>query len=374
MTESVLESATSPFDALFAPTEAQLVYDQHTLIVPKQLGKPRKDQLQGTDGEKLVEIAGRTCYDSFGSGRSSKDYHGHIAEVGHRSVWEHYSFTVNMTVNYNPATVLTWLLNRPGLFVNVSGVSANDCYRLTMNLRTLMEWRRWSYATGAADMLGLGLQHALKSQVPQIIELDDPAPPLGICGQLMKPVTPDEQHVSLWVKSSRGWSHEMVRHRLNGISQRSTRYVDESESAWVLHPHLRDLLMDGPSYECLRADIAYTVGRSKSLYDAIVTTLQDSLLAAGVDKLTARKQARGAARGFLGNALATQMIFTASVRQWWCLLAQRLHPAADAEMQEAAGMMLRELRRSQYAASFTDANIVAERERIAEKRPYNGRK
>jgi thymidylate synthase (FAD) len=38
---------------------------------------------------------------------------------------------------------------------------------------------------------------------------------------------------------SRGLTHELVRHRVGvAISQRSTRYVDEDESPWILHPLL----------------------------------------------------------------------------------------------------------------------------------------
>ena len=50
-------------------------------------------QLQGTPQEQLIEIAGRSCYDSFGRGRQSSDYHAHLLESEHGSVLEHVSFT-----------------------------------------------------------------------------------------------------------------------------------------------------------------------------------------------------------------------------------------------------------------------------------------
>jgi thymidylate synthase ThyX len=56
-----------------------------------------------------------------------------------------------------------------------------------------------------------------------------------------------------------------------------------------------------------------------------------------VDELTpvvGRKQARGAARGFLGNALSTELIFSASVAQWRRMIAQRDNEAADAEIRD----------------------------------------
>lgn len=48
------------------------------------------------DGEWIPEIAGRTCYMSFGRGRTHEDYLKHILEVGHGSVLEHayYNFII----------------------------------------------------------------------------------------------------------------------------------------------------------------------------------------------------------------------------------------------------------------------------------------
>lgn len=54
-------------------------------------------QDQGSDGARLIETAGRTCYDSFGKGRSSEAYHQHLLEVGHGSVLEHASISFFIT-------------------------------------------------------------------------------------------------------------------------------------------------------------------------------------------------------------------------------------------------------------------------------------
>jgi len=65
--------------------------------LPEGMGAPREDQLQGSDGSKLVEIAARECYDSFGRGRSSDDFHEHLIESGHHNPAYHayYSFRVS---------------------------------------------------------------------------------------------------------------------------------------------------------------------------------------------------------------------------------------------------------------------------------------
>src|SRR5690606_24684162 len=67
------------------------------------------------------------------------------------------------------------------------------------------------------------------------------------------------------------------------------------------------------------------------------------LISRGVDKATARKQARGAARGYLGNALQTEMIFSASVAQWDRMIEQRANVAADAEIREVFVKVVREI-------------------------------
>lgn len=193
-----------------------------------------KGQDQGTDLARLIECAGRTCYDSYGRGRSSSAYHQHILEVGHGSVLEHASISFY-----------------------IEGVS-------------------------------------------------------------------------------RGLTHELVRHRAGtAISQRSTRYVDESESEWAWHP-LIEQAWDDPDLE---VEITALEAGAKQVYDDLVTRLQGNLEAAGADKLTARKQARGAARGALGNALATSLVWTANLRALRNVLEQRASEFADAEIRLLANAL-----------------------------------
>ena len=132
---------------------------------------------------------------------------------------------------------------------------------------------------------------------------------------------------------SRGLTHELVRHRAGvAISQRSTRYVDEAESPWIHHPLVLAYLKQNPGDENLQAVIKSAIEAGRSAYGATVTTLQLWLEQNGLDKLTARKQARGAARGYLGNALCTSMVWTANVRALRWVIEQRASDAADAEI------------------------------------------
>lgn len=206
-----------------------------------------RGQDQGTTGERLIECAGRACYDSYGVGRCSSEYHKHIMEVDHGSVTEH-----------------AWL---------------------TFFLGNL----------------------------------------------------------------SRGLTHELVRHRVGvAISQRSTRYVDENESPWVWHPLIAayveqtgDRVYRAPNGEPTDLSVVQRIGHVQSTaqreYKRLVPVLQTWLEGKGIDKFTARKQARGAARGLLGNALLTEMVWSCNVRTLrGAILKQRANAAADAEIRAAA--------------------------------------
>lgn len=189
-----------------------------------------RGQNTGSDCARLIECAGRTCYDSYGKGRSSAEYHAHILEVGHGSVLEHASISFH-----------------------ISGVS-------------------------------------------------------------------------------RGLTHELVRHRVGvAISQRSTRYVDESESEWAWHPLVADEDYDLAAYDAH--------GLAVDLYKDLFRRISDRLIARGVSQSAARKQARGAARGALGNALSTELVWTANIRALRHFIEMRATEHADGEIRLLANAL-----------------------------------
>jgi thymidylate synthase (FAD) len=76
--------------------------------------------------------------------------------------------------------------------------------------------------------------------------------------------------------------------------------------------------------------------------DALVTYryLVEDLTARGFK----RKEAREAARSVLPNAAPVDMVVTGNLRAWRDVLGKRHHVAADAEIREFAGRVLRLLR------------------------------
>ncbi len=207
-----------------------LAMDAAVIDPDRMVAARERGQDGGTDCARLIELAGRTCYDSYGTGRSSAQYHAHILEVGHGSVLEHASISFH-----------------------ISGVS-------------------------------------------------------------------------------RGLSHELVRHRVGvAISQRSTRYVDESFSEWAWHPLLSpDDWAQAPARleEVCRHD-----------YRWIFETVHQRLIDNGVSPAAARKQARGVARGALGNALSTELIWTANLRALRHFIELRATEHADAEIRLLANAL-----------------------------------
>lgn len=234
--------------------EVTLIARPTLIEIPSRAGTPREDQMRGPDGQRLVELAGRICYDSLGKGRTSEQYAEHILEVGHGSVLEHAQYT----------------------FL-ISGVS-------------------------------------------------------------------------------RGLTHELVRHRVGvAISQRSTRYVDEADSPWVDHPLVETYLEAADDTE-LEETIKAAKEAGRKAYRETVKALEIWLNAQDVDKATARKQARGAARGYLGNALETELVWSANIRTLLHVIRERGSIHADAEIRRLA-VKLAEIMKSELPAYFGHVDL-----------------
>lgn len=343
--------------------QAKLVYDgSGDVRIPSDMGGPAPGQMEGTARDRLVELAGRVCYDSLGRGRNSADYHKHIQEVGHLSVLEHAVATVVLPFGTDHASP-AFFLNRPGVHV----VAGQRRYIVTTNPRAVIEWFSPHVASNHGHAIYSALAHQALVHVfsrlcPQVVRVE---PPMKIGKRpwfgndephevLPSHLMDDQAWVSLFMSMSRGCSHELVRHGdWTAISQRSTRFVNESESPWVDHPLVLQYLESGAQDAVtIRAHLDAGVYGAKSSYAEMVEALEPWLVSKGVDKTTARKQARGAARGYLGNALYTEMIFSASVAQWKHMLRLRGSVHADSEIRELFVKALAELKNSVHEPYF----------------------
>lgn len=135
---------------------------------------------------------------------------------------------------------------------------------------------------------------------------------------------------------SRAFTHELIRHRHLSYSQMSQRYVDESDLNLVLPPLLRDFLEEHEDRGAVE-ELTYALEATYAgEYQATVELLSEKTDAS-------RKQVREAARAFLPNMAETRIVVTGNFRAWREFLEKRLSPAADAEMQEVAHLILKKL-------------------------------
>lgn len=269
---------------------------------PKELValfQPRADQMQGTKLEVLAEIAGRICYDSFGVGRSSKDWHKHVLDVGHLSVYEHCWFQCDFD----------WLPEGDEWeYIGVPGINIRDRF-LEFNARFAIEHDDY-FGAVALERLMPQLWSLLKGTeypVTKIKDTDCTDPSFEI----------NDNWSTVLLTCSRACSHELVRHGDNtAISQRSTRYVNEAENGLGYYQtgvkEIDEVLLKNQE-ACL---INY-----KELVSRLSGNSSNSV-----------KVINGLARYALPHNLLTQVVFSASKEQWEHMIKLRTSPAADQEI------------------------------------------
>lgn len=128
----------------------------------------------------------------------------------------------------------------------------------------------------------------------------------------------------LFTGVSRAFLAEITRHRHLSFSVLSQRFVDETDTAVVMPPAIRE--MDERSREDWLNDQASAIYAYSVYAEALV------------DRGFPRKQAREAARSLLPNAVETKMVVTGNLRAWLQTIERRTDPSADAEMAEVMRM------------------------------------
>ncbi|MCH9038777.1 MAG: FAD-dependent thymidylate synthase [Chloroflexi bacterium] len=143
---------------------------------------------------------------------------------------------------------------------------------------------------------------------------------------------------------SRSLSHELVRHRAGfAFSQRSQRYVDESESRFVIPPAL---VNGNGSSEHAKTVLSNALEKASEAYSQLVEALEEALPREKFESRTDRRKAiRQAARSVLPNATETKIFVTANVRAWRHFIEMRSTPYADREIRNLAIIVLEILQR-----------------------------
>lgn len=131
---------------------------------------------------------------------------------------------------------------------------------------------------------------------------------------------------------SRAMTHQLVRHRLMAVSQKSQRYVEESNFAWVVPP-----TVPGEQVEDFNRDMEAIRG------------MYSKWVAAGLRKEDARF--------VLPNACTTELIVSANFREWRHVFKVRCHRRAQWEIRAVCLVMLKELHQQ---APNVFADLMAE--------------
>lgn len=142
---------------------------------------------------------------------------------------------------------------------------------------------------------------------------------------------------------SRSLTHELVRHRAGwGYSQLSQRYVDESDTAFVVPPAIQD------ASDMVRASWQSQMKDALNVYINLVSDFQEGGMK--------RKQAREAARSVLPNATETKLFATANARALRHFVELRGSEGADREIRALALQVL-EVMKLEAPSLFGDFEV-----------------
>ncbi|MBW7856838.1 MAG: FAD-dependent thymidylate synthase [Leptonema sp. (in: Bacteria)] len=285
----------------------------------------RRNQFSGNDYENMLEYAGRICYDSFGKEKSrpSVEYLQHIVESRHTSVLGHGLIHIKWpSENYVKEFVWNYR-SEPGWYIYEQVLSVNLRF-VERNLSSLYQ--------NYPEIVKL-----FADRYPNIIETKEVAAKT----ELNEAATGQHSWLNFEVGCSRSCSHELIRHSFqSSISQRSTRYVNESEFKPILHPIVETL----DTETCTKInDITENIRRQiVDGYTTVISLVKDGLSIQGsATNLT--KTARGAAARLLPHGLPTKIVYSVSIRELKEIIQQRVVEGgvADLEIYRVALQMKR---------------------------------
>lgn len=139
---------------------------------------------------------------------------------------------------------------------------------------------------------------------------------------------------------SRGFTHELVRHRLCAFSQESTRYVDYAKPGQGPDLDKFQLKCLIPPHQDDQAKVKLDDGREMSFLEMIeeIEKFYRALRKSGWQPQDARQ--------ILPQALKAQIVCTTNFRQWRHIFEMRLSKAAHWEIRKVMGDLLLELQKT----------------------------
>ena len=134
---------------------------------------------------------------------------------------------------------------------------------------------------------------------------------------------------------SRACSHQLVRHRIASYSQKSQRYVNETQFEYVTPEAIA-------SDPIIKAVYDETMQLLQGRYDSIRAALVQKYIKDGMDEKAAGKKANEDARMILPNACCTSIVLTMNIRSLFNFFKHRCCNRAQWEIRDVADEMLRQ--------------------------------
>lgn len=161
----------------------------------------------------------------------------------------------------------------------------------------------------------------------------------NIAARIKEGHTSTIEHCSITVQFTmdRGISHELVRHRLAAVSQESTRYCNYAE--------------DKKGMNFITPDPKYTPNFTEAQYEIYEKAFKFAEIA--YNELLAAGASPEEARDVLPNALRTNLVFTANLREWRHIFNMRTPRNAHPKIRWLMRELLKEFKIN-YPVFFMD--------------------
>lgn len=303
--------------------------------------------------QHIMEKSGRTCYQSYKgkiTDETSSKFVRMIMNRGHYSVIEHgwIGFNIrNYLKDFNPYRYF-WPYTK-FLFITER---KNNGYLISGNMET---WRK-IYKAGSLEKSNLAFH--LTRYCPNVFSLITPNVrddgPKAFNGSPIKNIkqleTKEEilNHVALTVQFNnicRGFTHELVRHRVPVYSQESTRYVDESNLKVVVPPHKNE------EEEIIEMEIVNRpVKASLSEWLELNEAAYRSLIKRGWKSEDARQ--------VLPIATKAQIVTSCNLWEWHYIFEKRTARPAHWEIRRVMCNLLARLKKMDDCASVFDDFVL----------------
>ncbi len=279
---------------------------------------------------QTIEIAARTCYKSHDkiTDDSAEKLIKALVMRGHESVIEHSWLVFSFDKSKFDARYLKEYFCKVFLTNNLLVLTeSNQNFVLSGNCRMFRDYFRKLKNPTEEDIFILNeLKEKIKIIFDDISLTSNLTSIEGINFSPEIQYNPEEKMKHWWAAvrmvGSRAFTHQLVRHRRCAFSQESQRYCDESgffsNSYYIIPPTIEEANLSG--------DFKNKLNQINSWYLETKTMLSDS----------GKKLVNEDARFLLPNAVASEIVMSCNLEEWWWFFKMRCDIHAQWEIRQIA--------------------------------------